>query len=214
MAWIASHGVDRDQCAGKVEAFQQCRNGRDLVRFFIDRFLTQHQPASGGKGGHQMQGLLAGLAIVAAARGLAVDRHQLGLVRPAFGDPRRKAGRKQVRIDPIHHGAQPIGAWDAVVELGEAAQKRQMRFTPIDDVIVVVAARDRPAYHKEQHLAQRIRDLPRLPRILDLRKMIEPQPRLGQQIVHRTLPNQRGPENHAHSAAAKAYRSPSSRKTR
>jgi hypothetical protein len=37
----------------------------------------------------------------------------------------------------------------------------------------------------------------------------QPQPRLGQQI-HRTLPNQMGPDNHAHSAAAKAYRSPSS----
>jgi hypothetical protein len=38
---------------------------------------------------------------------------------------------------------------------------------------VIVAARDRAAHHQEQHLAQRIHDLPGLPRILDLREMIE-----------------------------------------
>jgi hypothetical protein len=67
------------------------------------------------------------------------------------------------------------------VELGKAAQKRQMRVTPIDDVIIVVAVRDRPAHHQEQNLAKRIGYFPGLPRILDLRKMVEQQaqPRLG-----------------------------------
>jgi hypothetical protein len=56
-----------------------------------------------------------------------------------------------------------------------------MRRAPIDDVVIVVAARDRPARHQEQNLAQRIGDSPQLSRILDLRKMIEQQaqPRLG-----------------------------------
>jgi hypothetical protein len=43
----------------------------------------------------------------------------------------------------------------------------------INNVVVVIAARNRPAYHQKQHLAQRIRDLPRLPRILDRREVIE-----------------------------------------
>ena len=34
--------------------------------------MPQHQPAVGGEGQHQMQGLVAGLSIVAVARGLAV----------------------------------------------------------------------------------------------------------------------------------------------
>jgi hypothetical protein len=59
------------------------------------------------------------------------------------------------------------------VELGKAPQKRQMRLAPIDNVVVVVAARDRPAHHQEQNLAQRIGDLPGLPRILDRREVIE-----------------------------------------
>jgi hypothetical protein len=70
-----------------------------------------------------MQGLLTGLAIVAAARGLAIDRHEMELVGPALRDPGRKAGREQVRIDPVHHRAQPIGTRDTVVELGKAPQK-------------------------------------------------------------------------------------------
>jgi hypothetical protein len=110
---------------------------------------------------------------VAAARGFTVDGNQVGFVRPTFGDPRRKAGRKQVRIDPVHNRAQPIGAGNAVVKLAEAPQERQMRFAPIDDVVVVVPARDRPAHDQEQHFAQRIRDFPRLPRVLDRCQVIE-----------------------------------------
>jgi hypothetical protein len=53
----------------------------------FDFSSTEHQPAVGGEGRHQMQGLLASLAIVAAPRGLAVDRHQIELVRPALRDP-------------------------------------------------------------------------------------------------------------------------------
>ena len=120
---IASHGVDGDQGAFEVEALHQRRDGGDLVGFFVDRLLAQHQPAVGGEGRDQMQGLLPALAVVAAPRGLAVDRHQVGLVRPAFGHPRRKTGRKQLRIDPIHDRAQPVGARDAVVKLREPRRK-------------------------------------------------------------------------------------------
>jgi hypothetical protein len=59
------------------------------------------------------------------------------------------------------------------MELREAAQERQMRLSPINDVLIVVAARDRPTYHQEQNLDHRVGDLPGLPRILDLRKVIE-----------------------------------------
>jgi hypothetical protein len=90
-------------------------------------------------------------------------------------------GREQVGVEAVHDAAQPIGAGDTEVELGKATQKAQVSLAPIDNVLVIVAARDRPAHHQEQHLAQRIGDLPGLPRILDLRKVIEQQaqPRLG-----------------------------------
>jgi hypothetical protein len=62
-----------------------------------------------------------------------------------------------------------------VVELRKAAQERQMRFAPIDDIVVVIAARDRSTHDKEQHLSQWICHLPGLPRIFDGRKVIEQQ---------------------------------------
>ena len=59
------------------------------------------------------------------------------------------------------------------MKLGKAAQEGQMCLAPIDDVVVIVTARDRAAHDEEQHLAQRIHDLPSLPRIRDLGKVIE-----------------------------------------
>jgi hypothetical protein len=103
------------------------------------------------------------------------------LVRPAFRDPGGKARLEQLRIDPVHHRTQPIDARNAEVELGKLPQERQMRPAPIDNVIIVIAVRNRPANHQEQHLAERIGDLPGLSRILDLSEVIEQQtqPRLG-----------------------------------
>ena len=66
---------------------QKGRNSGDLVRFLVDRFLAQHQPAGGGERGYQMQGLLAAPSIVAAPRSLTVDGYQVGAVGPAFGNP-------------------------------------------------------------------------------------------------------------------------------
>ena len=56
-----------------------------------------------------------------------------------------------------------------------------MRLSPVNDVVIVVAIRDRPAHHQEQDLAQRIGDLPGLTRVLDLGKVIQQkaQPWLG-----------------------------------
>src|SRR6266702_4056841 len=51
-----------------------------------------------------------------------------------------------------------------------------MGLTPIDDVVIVVAARNRAADHQKQHLAQRICDFPRLPSILDGRQVVEQHP--------------------------------------
>ena len=63
------------------------------------------------------KGLVAGLAVMAAARGFAIDRHQLELVRPALCDPGRETVHEQRGINPVHHCAQPIGAGNAKVEL-------------------------------------------------------------------------------------------------
>jgi hypothetical protein len=86
-----------------------------------------------------------------------------------------------------------------------SAQEGQVRLAPIDDIFVIVAARDRPAHYQEQHLAQRVNDLPGLQGILDLRKVIERRRNRG---LADTAPTSIGPsrigrvaENHSRSAA-------------
>jgi hypothetical protein len=64
-----------DQGADQIEPLDQGRNGGDLIGFLEYRLLAEHQPAVGREGRHQMQRLVAGAAIVGAARSLAVDRH-------------------------------------------------------------------------------------------------------------------------------------------
>jgi hypothetical protein len=57
---------------------------------------------------------------------------------------------EQVGVDAVYGAPQPIGAGNARVEFGEAAQEGAVRVAPIDDVIAIVAARDRAANHQEQ----------------------------------------------------------------
>src|ERR1700682_57488 len=80
-----------------------------------------------------------------------------------------------------------------------------MRFAPIDDVLVVVAARDGPAHDQEQYLPQRIGHLPRLSRILDHRQVIEKhtQMRLGRPGFHLDPPESEGPTESAPSSRRK-----------
>jgi hypothetical protein len=89
------------------------------------------------------------------------------------------------------------------MEGGEPAQKLQMRLAPIDDIVVIAAASDRAAHHRQQHFAQRIHHLARLPPIGDRGKMIEQQTQAWRrrQRFHRTLPNHPIQENHFQPAA-------------
>ena len=67
--WIASHAINRDQGTFEVDALRQCRNGGDLVGFFIGCLLAQHQAVGRGERGYQVQGFLPTLVVMAAPRG-------------------------------------------------------------------------------------------------------------------------------------------------
>ena len=124
---------------------------------------------------------------MAAARGLAVDGHQVLPIRPALGDPGHEAGRKQLRVHAVHQRAQPVGAGNAPVEIQVATQEIQPGLAPIDDVLIIVARADARADHQEQNLLQRIHHPPRRPIVLDHRKVVQQQPqaRLGRKALHR-----------------------------
>ncbi len=56
---LATHGIDADQQALEVQAFQQDGDRRDLIAFVVYFLLPKHQSSLGGKGAHHMDGAFA-----------------------------------------------------------------------------------------------------------------------------------------------------------
>jgi hypothetical protein len=110
---------------------------------------------------------------VAAPRGLAVERDEGRRVVAHRASPIHETGREEFGVDAVHQDVEPATARHAVVEGQKAAQKFKMHLAPGGDVIEIVAGRDRPADHQQQHFAQRMRHPPLLARILNDRKMIQ-----------------------------------------
>lgn len=69
----------------------------------------------------------------------------------------------------VHQAAQPIGTRDAPVEGQEATQERQACIAPVDDVLVIVAGRNRAADHQQQNLGQRVSHPPRITKVAQAR---------------------------------------------
>ena len=148
----------------------------------------------GGEGRNHVQGKLACLAVVATPRGLAVDGNKVGTLWPTRGHPLLEARREKVGVHAVHQGPEPVDARYAVVELRKTAQETQVRFPPVDDVVVVVPVGDRAAYHQEQHLSKRVHHPPGLTSVLDGGEVVQQQGQTclrSRKIVHRHLPNQR-----------------------
>src|SRR5208283_1782730 len=59
-------------------------------------------------------------------------------------------------IDAVHQRAQPPFARDSMMERREPAKKAEMVLAPADDIVEVVARRDRGAGQQKQDLGQRI----------------------------------------------------------
>ena len=110
------------------------------------------------------------LNALTAPKRLSIDGDLFGIVQPAGAPPIRKACRKERRIDPVHHHRQPAAARNTVIIRQKSPQKIQMGLTPLRDVVVIVAVRDRPARRKQKDLLQRISDTVRLPNVLNRRQ--------------------------------------------
>ena len=148
-------------------------NGADLAALVGDRLLAEHEPAGGGEGGDEMQRPSVGLAIVAAARGLAVDGDKVDALGPALAHPGRERRREQLGVDAVHQLGEPARARHTMMVGQEVAQEGEMRLAPVGDPLVVVVVGDRGADHQQQHLGQRMRHAPGLARVLDRAEVLE-----------------------------------------
>ena len=92
MLVLGADGVDGDQGTVQRQAFQQQRDGGDLVRLAAHRLLAEHQALTGGPSGDEMQRLAPLAAGMRPARGLAVDGDQVRLRLAQALDPAHEAG--------------------------------------------------------------------------------------------------------------------------
>ena len=142
-----------------------------------------------------MERALADAAVMAAARGLAVDGDQVGPIRPDLADPGAEAGREQARIDPVHQQREPACPRHPVMVGQEAAQELQALLPPGGDRLVVVAVGDRAADHQQQNLRQRVGDPPRLAGVLDDGQMVQKGAKAGLLSKHGGKAHDGAPES-------------------
>ena len=112
-------------------------------------------------------------AVVATARGLAVDGDEGGPLRPALPHPGGKGGGEEPRVDAVHQDGEPALAGDAVGVGQVPAEEVEVRGPPGGDVLVVVAVGDGAADHQQQDLVEPVEDAPHVARVLHHREVLE-----------------------------------------
>jgi hypothetical protein len=120
-----------------------------------------------------MQRRRAGAAVVAAARGLAVDGDEGGLPRPALPHPAGEGGGEERGIDPVHQDGQPALAGHAVLVGQVPAEEVEVGRAPGGDVLVVVAVGDGAADDEQQDLVEPVADPPHVARVLHPGEVVE-----------------------------------------
>ena len=95
-------------------------------------------------------------AVVAAARGLAVDGDEVRPFGPGLAHPGGEGGGEQRRVDTVHQDGQPAPAGDAVLHRADGGAGSPDGLAPRGNMVVVVAVGDGAADHQEQDLGQRV----------------------------------------------------------
>ena len=170
--FVASpHGVDGDQCAGQLQAFQEQGYRTDFVGFRIRGLLPQHQPLARGPGRDDVQRVP--LAAPRPARGLAIDGDDVGFVLAQTLDPGREGLREQRAVERVQHVVERVMRRNALREGQHPPQKPQLLAPPVADLDEILRPRQRRTQDQEHDLGQRIHHLAPLARIGKRRKVVE-----------------------------------------
>ena len=157
---LAAHGVDGHQRARDFEDFEELGDRRDLVTLRIDDHLTQADVVGSRPGADHVNGRLAAGGVKAAAKGLAVDGHDLACgdfvqVRNPTEQTRLELGwldRPQNRIEPIMR-------WDAASQIEKLRQPFPLLAAVCGDGNEIVSTADDRAYGNCDHVDERVEDL-------------------------------------------------------
>lgn len=131
----------------------------------VDRFLAEHEALARRPGGNQMQ--RRAVLAMRAARGLAVDRHNVGLLLAQAFHPIGEAFGKERGRQGVHHIVERVMGGDALLEGQETLQKVELLLGPALDLAEILGAGHCPAQDDQQDFRQGIDDLPSLARVLE-----------------------------------------------
>src|SRR6266853_4809154 len=138
------------ELAGFGEFIEKIGNGGDFVGFLGNIGLRQRQTGGGGVGAQRMQRLETLAVVVGPARRLAIDGNEIVPMRPECRNPIPETAPKQDRINPVEEAAQPALTGNAIMEVRELPQEIQVMLAPGDDVVEIVATRNRRAGYQQQ----------------------------------------------------------------
>ena len=171
-AFLAAHGVDRDQQVLDRERLKRLGNRRCFITRYGDLFMAKEEPRFGGEGADHVDRALA-----IGARGghrLAVhgDRAaQSGIVSMRAHDAAAPAPEHVLEIPRIGRAQDPQEGFlgrDAVLEYEEATQPRLLGARPEGDVLDRVAVREHGGDQDHQDLPEVVQGaVARLARIID-----------------------------------------------
>ena len=173
-----------------AKSVEQRGNGDDLVGLVADLDLPEHHALARGEGRDDMDGLFGPLLLVGAPHRLAVDGDHFGRRLRQRRRPRHKTALERGRVEPGEDDAQLVVRGRAVLEEPKAPQERKLGPAEARDVGHRFRPRQRRRQHQEQHLVERIGDLPLLPVVRQVLEMRQENSRLP----HR--PNSRVPFRH------------------
>jgi len=153
---VGCDGVDGDERAAQPvvlgEPGQQHRDGCDLAGLVGHGLLAEHQAAGGGERRDEVERGHPFCAVMAAARGLAIDGDELRASGPGLAHPGGEGGRERGGVDAVHEDGEPAPAGGAVLVGQVAAQEAEVGLAPCGDVVVVVAVGHGGADHEQQDL--------------------------------------------------------------
>ena len=108
-----------------------------------------------------------------AARGLAVNRHDVGFGLAQPIDPGRESGGKQIAIQRVHHVVQGVMRGNAAFERQHSTQELPLFQPPNPGFHKILGSRKRLAQDQKHDLGQRIQHLAKQARVVEGRKMAQ-----------------------------------------
>ncbi len=131
MASLAAHRVDGHDAPVQVQQRQQLRDGGDLIRLLLGRFLPEHQPVGVRPGADPVQRIAVLRAIPRATGGFAIHRDHFarGLLPYPLG-PTHKATPETFRGQPGDDIGNTVMGRHAVFQGNESPQPLQLEPGP------------------------------------------------------------------------------------